>query len=232
MPPFPKEALVCRSPRAFLFNTRGALGAGGNPRTRTACAYVLQVLTPGLQDLYCFWSRTNRLQFRRGLLLLLHAVVCVASGPALSCAVPPVSGACCRPHFSPALGGLRYVHQSLSFHLLCPDRHYYACGWLHVCDCTGGLPTSVIRRSHRGKSHDARKWFQLSYRCCKLEGRACCRSSLGQSPRADPQRRGADRRRREMDTCCQNSPPVAGVPRGGTDGRERQGGGRRAHGVD
>src|SRR5450756_45292 len=114
MPPFPKEALVCRSPRAFPSNApepfsvrrgallRGASGAGGNPRNRTACAYVLQALTPGLQNLYYSWSRVNRLQFRRGLSLWLYAVVRVASGSAPSCAVPPVSGACCRPYLPPA----------------------------------------------------------------------------------------------------------------------------------
>src|SRR5450756_2419288 len=92
MPPFPKEALVCRS------------RAGGNPRNRTACAYVLQALTPGLQDLYCSWSRTNRLQFRRGLSLWPYTVVRVASGSAPSCAVPPVRRGVLSPPFATCLG--------------------------------------------------------------------------------------------------------------------------------
>src|SRR5450756_1373462 len=103
MPPFPKEALVCRSPRAFPSNARGALGAGGNPRNRTACAYVLQALTPGLQNLYYSWSRVNRLQFRRGLSLWPYTVVRVASGSAPSCAVPPVRRGVLSPPFATCL---------------------------------------------------------------------------------------------------------------------------------
>ena len=94
----PGRLLFVVPPRAFLFNTPehifsmrvAFLGAGRNPRTRTACAYVLQALTPGFQNLYYLWSRVNRLQFRRGLSLWLYAVVRVASGSAPSCAVPPV----------------------------------------------------------------------------------------------------------------------------------------------
>src|SRR5450759_3722096 len=71
-------------------------------------------LTPGLQGLYCSRSRTNRLQFRRGLLLWLRAVVCVASGSAPSCAVPPVRWGVLSPLCVTCLGGLRYAHQSLS----------------------------------------------------------------------------------------------------------------------
>src|SRR5664280_1713290 len=96
------------------------------------------------------------------------------------------------PLFATSLGGLRYAHQSSSFHLSCPDRYYYACGRLPVCDRTWGLPARFVCRSHRGESDDDRKRFQLPDRCCKLEGRPCCRSSLGQSPRADSQRRGSD----------------------------------------
>src|SRR5450756_1338096 len=172
MLPFPKEALVCRS------------RAGGNPRTRTACAYVFQALTPGLQSLYCLRSRTNRLQFRRGLLLWLCAVVRVASGSAPLCAVPPVRWGALSPPFAKCLGGLRYAHQSSSFHLSCPDRHRHACCQFSVHGSRSGLPTGLFRRSHHREPHDERERFPLSDRSFGPEGGPRCRSSLGQSPRA------------------------------------------------